>query len=71
MPKKLLLIFFIILVFVLGCSSNNITGEAVSTEPDIFEDAPAIEQQAENQTIEETIEGNHTDEQVIQIKTGE
>lgn len=72
MHKKLLIIFFIISVFALGCSSDDsITGGTAATEQDIYEDATAIEQQAGNQTIEETIEENHTDEQVIQIKTGE
>ena len=72
MPKKLLVIFFIISVFALGCSSDgSVTGKAAATEQDIYDDAPSVEQQAENQTIEETIEENHTDEQVIQIKTGE
>lgn len=72
MPKKLLLIFFIILVFVSGCSSDDsITGKTAAAEPDIYEDAQAIEQQAGNQTIEEITEENQTEEQEIQIKTGE
>ena len=81
MTKKLLVIFFIISVFVLGCSSNNIIGKAVAAEQDIYEDAPAVEQQAGNQTVqeiaeenqstEENIEKNQTGEQEIQIKTGE
>ena len=81
MHKKLLVIFLIIFVFVLGCSSDDsITGKTAA-EPDIFEDAPApvIEQQAENQTAEEPAEENQsieqtvnqTGEQEIQIKTGE
>lgn len=68
MPKKLLIIFFIISIFVLGCSSKSeITGEVVS-EPDIYEDVPQAEQQA---VIEETAEENQTEKQEIQIKTGE
>lgn len=72
MPKKLLLIFLIMSVFALGCSSDdNATGKAAATEQDIYEDASAIEQQAGNQTIEEIIGENQTEEQEIQIKTGE
>lgn len=72
MTKKLLLIFFIISVLVFGCSSNgNIAGKAAATEQDIYEEAPAIEQQTGNQTTEETIEENQTEKQDIQIKTGE
>ncbi|MBS3105173.1 hypothetical protein J4234_02880 [Candidatus Woesearchaeota archaeon] len=78
MPKKLLVIFFIISVFVLGCSSDEgITGKTAAAEPSIYEDDPATEQQAENQTqsedqtTEEATGENITDVQEIQIKTGE
>ncbi|MBI2650660.1 hypothetical protein HYX04_05105 [Candidatus Woesearchaeota archaeon] len=82
MHKKLLVIFFVISVLVLGCSSDDsITGRTAVDEPNIYEDAPAIEQQAENQTVqeiaeenqttEETLEENQTGEQNIQIQTGE
>ena len=70
MPKNKILIsiFLIISIIALSCSSNKTTGKTVATEPDIFEDAP----QAENQTfIEENAEENQSEEQVIQIKTGE
>jgi len=52
---------------VLGCTSSKTpAGEAIATEPDIYEDVPQIEQQA---VIEE---GNEQQvEQVIQIKTEE
>jgi len=72
MHKKLLVIFFVILVFVLGCSSDDsTTGRTVAAEPNIYEDASAVEQQAENQTIEEVTEANQTEEQEIKIQTGE
>jgi len=70
--NTLFCILSIIFIVAVGCSSNdNITGKAAATERDIYEDAPAIEQQAENQTIEEITEEKQTGEQEIQIKTGE
>ena len=70
--NTLFCILSIIFIVAVGCSSNdNITGKAAATELDIYEDAPAIEQQAENQTIEEITEEKQTGEQEIQIKTGE
>lgn len=70
MAKKLLIIFLIMLVFVLGCSSDdNITGKAAAAEANIYEDAPQAEHQAdnqtqiENQTAEEPAEENQSTEE--------
>ena len=70
MSNKILVSCLIFIIAVLGCSKTP-TGQAVASEANIYEDAPAIEQQAGNQTIEEITEENQTDEQEIQIKTGE
>ncbi|MBI2658996.1 hypothetical protein HYX05_02745 [Candidatus Woesearchaeota archaeon] len=78
MHKKLLVIFLVISVFAFGCSSDDsITGRTAVAEPIIYEDAPAAEQQtenqtqAENQTTEETAVENITEVQEIKIQTGE
>ncbi|MBS3113892.1 hypothetical protein J4448_02215 [Candidatus Woesearchaeota archaeon] len=70
MSNKILVSCLIFIIAVLGCSKTP-TGQAVASEANIYEDAPAIEQQAGNQTIEEITEENQTEEQEIQIKTGE
>jgi len=71
MPKNkvLIYVFLTVLAITLGCASNdNITGQAIASEANIYEDAPQAEQQ--NMTEKDT-EENQTDEQKIQIKTGE
>ena len=70
MFNKILVFYLIFLTIVLGCSKAP-TGEAIANEPNIYEDAPAIEQQAENQAAEEPAEENQTKEQEIKIQTGE
>lgn len=70
MKKYALLCIISIIIVAIGCTSgDNITGKTVATEPDIYEDAPAAEQKAENETDEN--QNEQQTEQIIQIKTGE
>lgn len=65
MSKKILLVYLILLVLVLGCSKEP-TGKAIAIEPDIYEDS-ALEQEAVKNETNQT----EQPEQEIQIKTGE
>ena len=66
MYNKVLVFCLILIIMVPGCSKIP-TGKAIAAEPDIYEDAPQIEQYE----IEEDVEENQPEEQAMQIKTGE
>ena len=63
MSNKILVCYLILIVVILGCSKQP-TGEAIKTEPDIYEDV-SVEQQEVVEEEEQQVE------QIIRIKTEE